>query len=69
MTEIAQSPQKYVRLRLTWSKSSQVEHQTQQNQPGVGGGAVVVGPVGLILHQGGVGASERRHILVIPLES
>lgn len=45
---------------LTWSKSSQVEHQTQQNQPRVGRGAVVVGPVDLIFHQGGVGTSGRE---------
>lgn len=40
----------------TWSESSQVEHQAQQNQPGEGGGTVVVCPVGVILHQAGVGA-------------
>lgn len=48
---------------LTWSKSSQVEHQPQQNQPRKRGGTVVIGPVGLISHESRVWTSVRgRHI-------
>jgi len=47
-------------MKCTWSEGRQVEDQTQQHQPGVGAGTVVVGPVGLIFHQAGVGTSGRE---------
>lgn len=52
--------QKTTFLSLTRSKSSQVEHQPQQNQPRIWGGAVVIGPVSLISHEGRIWTSERR---------
>lgn len=47
----------------TWSKGSQVKHQAQQHQPGVRGGTVIVGPVGLIFHQAGVGTPARQRFV------